>query len=58
VRLSYGVMFLINLELVLGVYLKDRLRKIPLGGGRKDAENAVSYALTITISHCSTSIFF
>ena len=51
-------MFLINPELVLSVYLKDRLGMIPLGGGRKEVENAVSYALLITISHCSTPIFF
>jgi len=47
-----------NSELVLSVYLKDRLGKIPLGGGRKKVENAVSYTLSITISHCSTSILF
>ena len=47
-----------NPELVLSVYLKDRLGMIPLGGGRKEVENAVSYALLITISHCSTFIFF
>jgi len=28
-------MFLINLELVLSVYLKDRLGMIPLGGEEK-----------------------
>jgi len=51
-------MFPINLELALSVYLKDGLGKIPLGGGRKEVENAVSYALSITLSHFSTSIFF
>ena len=55
-RLSHGVMFLINLELVLSVYSKDRLGMIPLSGGRKEVENAVSYALLINISHCSTNL--
>lgn len=49
-------MFLINSELVLSVYSKDRPGMIPLGGGRKEVENAVSYALLITISHCSTNL--